>query len=496
MTATERTESRRATVAMGFLLLSIVALMPILTVRLPPILDYPNHMARMYLLSVLPDAADLAQHYALAWRPLPDLAFDAVVPPLAHLMPVEAAMRLMLGVTLIAMAGGCVVLQRVAFGRWSAWPLFAFLLLYSRVLLWGFLNYLAGLALMLWGLALWIAIERQPVWLRVAVGAVMATAIYLAHLAAFGCYALAVLALALTGRAKPGRIAATLATFVPALALFAAGTTASAADESWGYGNLLRKFDLPVSIFDNYSRPFDGATFAILLIAILVGLYRGAIATHPRLRWSVTAVLIAFIAIPSRMLSASGIDHRLPIAVALLFVAASDWGAVSPQWRRAATVALFALFAARMAIIETSWRAADRLYDTLRPALAAIDRDATVAVATPPSDVQAGGKPVFYFPALAVIERHAFIGTLFADPRQQPLTLTDAALALQEKHHADDLWRAATAGKLPAMGGFDDLMIVDPPANFDPATLPGTVLFAAPRLVLLRLPTAIKSTAP
>ena len=487
MQATERTESRPAHVAIGFLLLSIVAVIPVATVSLPPILDYPNHMARMYLLAVLPDAPDLAHWYSTNWRPLPDLAFDAIVPLLVHLMPVEIAMRLVLAATLLALAGGCTVLHRVAHGRWSLWPLFAFLLLYNRMLLWGFLNYLAGLALMLWGLALWVAIERRPVWLRVAVGAVAATVIYLAHLAAFGCYALAVLAFALTGGApRLSRIATTLATFVPALILFAAGPTAGAA-EHWSYGNILRKLDLPVSIFDNYDRLFDGATFGVLLIAVLVGLFRGGITLHGRLRWSLVAILVAFVIIPSRLLSASGIDHRLPIAAALLFVAISDWGAVAVKWRKVITVALFALLAVRMGVVEEAWLNADRQYDALRPAIAAIDRGATVAIAAPAKDVQAGGVPLLYFPTLAVIERHAFVDTLFADPRQQPLTLTDAASARECQYHRDALWRAAVDGTLPAMTGFDNLAIVDPPAGFDPGKLSGTVLFSAPRLVLLSL---------
>jgi hypothetical protein len=168
--------SRRA-VGLAFLALGLIALIPVATVALPPILDYPNHMARMYVLAMLPDAPDLARYYRAVWKPLPDLALDAVVPSLVHIMPVEIAMRLFLGAMLLATAGGCLALHRAAFRRWSLWPLLAFLLLYNRVLLWGFLNYLAGLALMLWALAAWIALERKPLALRVGIGTVLATAV-------------------------------------------------------------------------------------------------------------------------------------------------------------------------------------------------------------------------------------------------------------------------------------------------------------------------------
>jgi hypothetical protein len=487
MLATGTGESHRRTVALGFLLLALVALIPIASVGLPPILDYPNHLARMHILAALPDTADLARYYRTAWAPIPDLAFDAIVPLLAHAVPVEIAMRLVLAATLLGVAGGCVALHRAAFARWSPWPLFSFLMLYNRMLLWGFLNYLVGLALMLWALAAWMALERRPAWQRIAVGLVFATAIYLAHLAAFGAYALALIGVSLaasSGKLRSTAIAAV--TLLPAAILFMTAPTSSAGTH-FEYGNPLRKFDLPVSIFDNYDRIFDGATFGIMLIATIVGLVRHRITLHARLRWSLAALLVAFIAMPSRLLSASGIDHRLPVAIALLFVASADWGAISPKWRKGATATILVLLLVRMAVVETVWLRADREYDALRPAFANIAPSATVAVAAPAEAVQAGGVPLLHFPTLAALDRNAFVDTIFADPRQQPLRLTDTAARLASGHVAGDLWQAAADNSLPPLPGYDDLVIVDPPPGLDTAKLPGPVLFSAPRMMLIQL---------
>ncbi len=488
MISAAKGKSHGRAVALGFLLLSLIALLPIASVGLPPILDYPNHLARMHILAALPGSADLARYYRAVWTPIPDLAFDAVVPMLAAVMPVETAMRLALAAMLLALAGGAVVLHRVAFGRWSVWPLFAFLLLYNRILLWGFLNYLAGVALMLWALAAWIATERRPPWMRVLVGAVPATAIYLAHLAAFGAYALAVIAIAPAapvGRLKQAAI--TLATLIPGAILFLLAPT-SGTESHIDYGNPFRKLDLPVSIFDNYDRMFDGATFAVVLIAVIVGLIRRNIVLHAKLRWALATLLAAFIVLPSRLLSASGIDHRLPVAIALLFVAASDWGAVSPKWLTRTTAALIALLIVRMGIVETVWLSADREYESLRPALAHIARGATVAVAAPASGVQAGGVPLLHFPTLAALDRDAFVDTVFADPRQQPLQLTEAATSLAKHPRAETLWPALAEGVLPPLPGYDYLAVVDPPPMLDMSRIPGTVEFTAPRFLLIHLP--------
>ena len=487
MARTGTEESHGRAVAIGFVLLSMIVLIPIASVSLPPILDYPNHLARMHILAALPDAADLARHYKAIWTPIPDLAFDAVVPALTAILPVEIAMRLVLAVMLLALAGGCMALHRAAFHRWSLWPLFGFLLLYNRILLWGFLNYLAGLALMLWVLAAWIALETRPLAWRIATGATLATAIYLAHLAAFGSYALAILAFSLaspTGKLRQMLVATV--TLLPAATLFLLAPTSAAAIQ-FDYGNPLRKFDLPMSIFDNYNRIFDGLTFGVILIMVIVGLVRRGISLHDRLRCSLVALLAAFVLLPSRLLSASGIDHRLPIAIGFLFVAASDWGAVSTKWRGTATAALLALLLVRMTVIETVWLRADRQYDALAPIFDQIAPGAAVAVAAPGNDAQAGGVPLLHFPTLAAVTRNAFVDTIFADRRQQPLQFTDLASRLAAHHQPGDLWRAAAKNTLPALPGYDDLVIVDPPETLDLGKLPGTVLFSAPRMILIHL---------
>jgi hypothetical protein len=485
-------ELRGPTVFTVFLILSVFAVLPIVMVGLPPILDYPNHLARMHILARLPESADLARYYALAWAPLPDLALDAVVPPLTRLMPVEDAMRLFLVTTLLALAGGSLALHRAAFRRWSIWPLFSFLLLYNRMLLWGFLNYLAGLAIALWALAAWIALERRPMPLRIAVGTAFAIMNYFAHLAAFGVYAIAIVAFSVAGPFKPSplptiirRLWPPLLTLAPCILLFLASPTANAPSQI-AFGNPLRKLDLPVSIFDNYNRIFDGTTFAVLLIAIVFGLVRKTIIAHARLRWSLLAVLLVFFLMPSRFLSASGIDHRLPIAVAFLFIAATDWSGLAFARKRQIGLALFALFAIRLGVVGVVWVDADRQYAALMPVFALIPQGGALAVATPADAVQAGGVPLLHFPTLAAVKRDAFVPTLFADPAQQPVRLTPEGIKLAAAAPVL-LWQAAAGAGFPSLTGYNALMIIDPPVPLDRTHVPGKIVFDAPRLMLIDL---------
>ena len=136
-----RLEGRNGVWAAFILLLAIVSV-PVFSTVLPPLVDYPNHLARLHLL-----AEGGNQFYAVCWAPLPDLAADLVVPALAHVIPLELAGKLFLVLIFALIAGGTLWLNRAATGRWRLWPLLAFLLLYNRILLWGFINYLFGLGL-------------------------------------------------------------------------------------------------------------------------------------------------------------------------------------------------------------------------------------------------------------------------------------------------------------------------------------------------------------
>ena len=83
----------------------IVAAVPILAVATPPLLDYPNHLARMHIEAAYDRSAVLRQFYALDWQPIPNLAMDLVVPPLTRIMPLAWAGKAFLLAILLLIAG-------------------------------------------------------------------------------------------------------------------------------------------------------------------------------------------------------------------------------------------------------------------------------------------------------------------------------------------------------------------------------------------------------
>src|ERR1700733_2211247 len=69
-----------------FAALFALATVPVLLCNILPLVDYPNHLARVGLLARLPSDATLRQFYETAWHPIPNLAMDAIVPPLLNFM--------------------------------------------------------------------------------------------------------------------------------------------------------------------------------------------------------------------------------------------------------------------------------------------------------------------------------------------------------------------------------------------------------------------------
>src|SRR5438105_498460 len=175
--------------AIGVLLAGVALLalfsVPIFSAVLPPLFDYPNHLARFWLLLTGGNA-----FYEVGWAPLPNLAGDLIVPLFARLVPLELAGKLFLVLSFALILGGAAWLNRMVSGGWRLWPLLTVAFLYNRQFLWGFINYLFGLGAALCGLALWLALERRDAWSRLVAAALVALLCFFSHIAAFGVYAL------------------------------------------------------------------------------------------------------------------------------------------------------------------------------------------------------------------------------------------------------------------------------------------------------------------
>src|ERR1700683_5329524 len=76
-----------------FALLAVASFLPVLLTPIPAMVDYPNHLARMYILS-RNGTPDANPYYEVAWALYPNLGMDLLIPQIARLISVENATRL------------------------------------------------------------------------------------------------------------------------------------------------------------------------------------------------------------------------------------------------------------------------------------------------------------------------------------------------------------------------------------------------------------------
>lgn len=444
--------------AIGFAILLALSCVPLLLTVLPPLLDYPNHLARMSLLPSLPAGSPLQHYLSVRWAPLPNLAMDGVVPFLALVMPLAWAGKLFIALTFVLLAGGTAALHRVLYGRWASWTLLAFLFLYTRLLLWGFMGYLFGCGLALAAFAAWIALRGRHWAGRVALGCVFALVIYLAHLLAFGLYAVMVAGYELGEvwrRRKPALIALRdLAIggvpFLPALILMHMNSSTGRII----YGNPLRKFDLLFSVFDDYSRPFDVTCFGVAVLAVGFAFWRRWVRLAPEMVLPLLGLVVVYLAMPTQLFTAAGVERRIPMVIFLVLIGGSAWQARFARQQAIFLCGAAAMFALRLGVVAAVWHNAGRLYASLMPAFDSVPRGGCVAVAFGKDSIQVDRAPLTHFATLAVIRRAAFETQLFHYADQQPIVLTPAAEHIADVLAPDVLWYAfvdGTGSLTPAM---------------------------------------------
>jgi hypothetical protein len=440
----------------GAVLLALFSV-PIFSTVLPPLFDYPNHLARFWILATGGNA-----FYAVRWGPLPNLAGDLIVPWLARVMPLDLAGKLFLVLIFALLVGGAASLNRVTHGAWRLWPLLSLAFLYNRQFLWGFINYLFGLGLAVCGAALWLWLEPTRMWLRLIASALVALLCFLSHIAAFGLYALIILGIEMQPAVGElrfrrwhdlGRRAMLFAAQFLIPAAIIVGPWRSVAAGGISYAGWLRKLDLLFSVFDNYSRPFDIACFALLLILFGALAWGRRLQIAPRLVPALVLVFVAYLLLPSQLLSGSGLDHRIPVALFVLLVAAA-----APRFasRRNAVVvgaAAAIVLLARLAVTESVWLDADRVYTADLAGLDALPLGAKLAVAYPGEAVNATAIPEAHLATLAVSRREAFVPTLFAYPAQQPIALNPPYDRLAAAATPFELWSAFLTGSTDARQG-------------------------------------------
>ncbi len=427
---------RPSTIAILFLWVTAALSVPILTHPLPPLTDYINNLARAHIIATIGSDADFQRFYTIEWRVIPNLMMDLVVPVLNRFMSIYTAGQVFTLATFILIISGTFALNRALFGRWSAVPIAAAIIVYNEVLLVGVMNYVFGIGLALWALAIWIAL-RKRIWpWRFAASTAFVVALFFCHLFALGLYGLGLLAFEAerlwAARREPlaprlFEFVAAGAPFLAAVALLLASPTMGLAGEvTWEFWGKLQGLLLVFTVY-YYS------VAALLIVAIAVAIawlaWCGLIHLHP-VGWALLIVGgIVYVAMPRVLFATHLADQRLPAALAFMLIACTSIDLRQRRVRSILATLFVALLAIRLAEVQMAWNAlAPQRAEFLRSARS-LERGARVLVAHGDRSAYEVGTVsdfgLLHAASLATIERSALVSTAFVVPGKHVLQVRE-----------------------------------------------------------------------
>jgi hypothetical protein len=478
------------------LALLLIAAVPILINRHPPLVDYPWHVARVVALAQWRESPFVQEHFQLSSPVVPNLGLEIIVLPLLQVLPLVAAMDVFLITCFTLILSGTVALHRVLHGSWSWWPLVAAVFLYNWILLYGFLGYILGIGLLLCATAAWLALRDHPWWLRLLVGSAFSILLFFVHMITLGLYAVAVAGYELQravmgpgrGEARLAGLAVGAGQFVlPFILFLIASPTRVVVGGGWQY-KLFEKFASPLATLTIGHFGTDLATLVGLATATGIVLRYARVRIASQFGLALALLVVAFLALPHAMNWVGLVDVRVPAALLFVFIAALRIEFRSRRAAWALAVVLAGIFIARVGLSAVQWAQFDEVADAYRTALAAMKPASSLFVAErslPQSWAQRMYVDRVRYPkhgALAVLEQPVFYSSGFIERGQQPIEVRERFRPLKDYQqegsikvaderelrqviaHLADLQRAAA----PSEGAY--LLLVD--RDLPPLRLP------------------------
>ena len=327
----------RALLAYAFAI--VVVVVPILANPYLPLVDIPNHIARLFI-AANPQSA-LSQYYDYQLDLTPNSAADLLWEITGHPFGAIKFAQLIFVIYAANLVISAIVLARVIHGKWLIWPAASALLVYNAPFFWGFQNFLFTVPFAIYGLALWLHMEKYSNWLRVAVFIPYCLLLFWMHLFPFVLLAVAVLGRELQRVLEAGEtwhkalisnISLALPFFITA-ALLAYVIQTSPPNPAAGpsiFGSLQDRYYAlfsPVGEARVTLRPTGGLVFVLLLSLFLLGLRGGApyLRISRQMRGPLIAVLLLCVFIPVSINGVALVHIRFPFVFMVLFIAATQW---------------------------------------------------------------------------------------------------------------------------------------------------------------------------
>ncbi len=443
-------------------------LVPVLVAPVPPLLDYPNHLARIWLLGGGADMAPVSGMYRIAWDTLTNIGIDLLAVLLTRPFDYETVGRIFVAAAALLVPLGGVLLWRAIHGRVHFWQLSFVLFAWGAGLLSGFLNFEIGLGLAMLAASCDPALARRGAVSLAAVRMACAALLILVHVFAFVFYAALLCAVCLgpefgafTRRKAASGIARSLAVAAVTLAVPAvlilvlgphlpgghSGNTLPAvwSDFRAGFAQLraapAEKLKAAFASIRTYANWLDGLALAMLVLPVLGSLALRRLAVHAGMLLVSLGLLACYVAFPAYLAATDAVDVRFAFMAPLVLLAGLRPDLPS-RAVRAAAASLLVVSSLRTGVMAWVWHERQADVAALSRALALVpqgaailplEHDAPGAKGGPVGRYTAMHAPSYrHLPTLALPWRQAFVPTLFAFRGKQPITILPPWDAISE----------------------------------------------------------------
>jgi hypothetical protein len=411
-----------------------LAVIPPFVATTPPLHDYPFHLAQIDILTRHSSSTYLQEHYARTSLLLPNILIDVIGVALASYLPIDLAGRLLVAIILLSQVSGVFALHRALWRRASPWPMVTLLVVFNSVFLMGFVNYLLGVGVSLWALAVrqWIS---QRAWWRLSAGVVGALAVYFAHIAAFGLYGLVLATFAFAElRDRPlrewvSRCVVDVVPFVMAAGLFLTSATSGSGGLQLFTGlqpYLHWKAKWLLTPFAFGDRTLDAVNAATIGVLAVVVLSLARLRVRPEFWLLLCTGGLLYFAAPFFALSGAFLDFRIPVCLCILSLPLIDLEPKSRARERVLVALLSAAAIVRVGFVAGEWLSTQPALAEMRETLRCIpDKAVLFTVSEQPAanfvDPWTGWTPpIKHAASLAGLERDVYVPATWAQFGQHP----------------------------------------------------------------------------
>ncbi len=437
-----------------FLTLLLACTLPLFVARNLPLVDYPTHLARMYILSHHANDGFLSNIYELSLLPRPNLGMDLIVFVLAKFVSVETASRTFVVFSMAITLSGVAILNRAIHREWSSISiLLGAVLLYNWVFAYGFMNFLFGLGIMLWAIGFWLMMADRSAVIRIMGGTFLASFIFLAHIVPFVVFAVALGGIGLhrsitQWRIDPCRlpkefIIGVIVCGLPALVFLYFTPDSGDIVTGFYFGpwslKLVALFRTPLGM------NFEGDLAVLIGVLTLFGWVsrRGNTSLAPSLLIVLLFVGLVFICAPNSSELGFYLNERIYLIFLFLSVAALKIKISGQLPCRVITGLLVVSIWIRSLMTAGDWIKCDESINRARHAFSTLEGPAVLYVAAIPTIRNSTGlldkiasryqffKPsVQHIGAYAALNKEIFVPMVYAQPSLQPIQISSQFLGL------------------------------------------------------------------